>query len=189
MRDSPNVFGYFKQACVPLLTEPRTKMHKQYEQLLTALRLEDKERAEYIDEEINIIIHKLKYIPIEGRPSVLMIDDVRMLNQDFSPLTKESILIAGGQWIDVEEVWNAEKIIVVEDSLQLYSDLPHLLSQTTFSASPAVQKNEVYIIQNGTFGTDAKQFLLDVEILAEIIQPKYFVYGHQGDAWVQFGLG
>lgn len=163
-------------------------MYRQYEQLLTATRSKNKERAEYIDEEINIIVHKLKYIPTEERPKVLMIGDVRTFSQDFPPLVKDSLSIAGGRWTEAEELAVAQKLIIVQDSLQLYSDLPYILSEASFSVSPAVEKNEIYIIQNGSFGLNSDQFLLDVEILAEIVQPKYFVYGHQGEAWVKFEL-
>lgn len=163
-------------------------MYEEYQQFLMTKSAEDPFLAEQLDEEINIVIHKLKYIPTENRPKALLLSDARTLEQDFSALVKESVEIAGGHWLDVAGIQYADKLIVSNDSPQLYSDLPYLLAQPEFANSPAVKDNEVYIIQNGTFGENPKDFLADVEILAEIIQPKYFIYGREGEDWVRFEL-
>lgn len=164
-------------------------MHKEYENLLENLKQNDHTVYERVEEEVNIVVHKLKYIPIESRPHTVLINDLRTLSQDFSALTKEAVSLAGGVWTDILDIERADKIIIVGNSVQLYADLPIVLQQEEFSVSPAVLTNEIYIIQQENFGEFSSQrFVDDVEILAEIIQSKYFIYGRNGEDWVKFDL-
>lgn len=177
--------------CVPLQPNNKTQMrgYPEYEKLLEEIKQKDHTAYEHLDEEANIVVHKLKYIPIESRPNIVLISDLRTMSQDFSALTQEAISIAGGVWTDVLDIEKADKIIVIGNPAQLFADLPIVLQQEEFTLCPAVQTNEVYIIQEENFGVFSSQrFLDDIEILAEIIQPKYFIYGRDGKDWIRFDL-
>lgn len=164
--------------------------YPEYEKLLETVKEQDFAAYEHLDEEVNIVVHKLKYIPAESRPNTVLISDIRTLAQDFSVLTQEAVLLAGGIWTDVSHIEQADKIVVIGNPAQLYADLPVILQQEEFAQSPAVQTNEIYIIQEDNFGTSAtNRFLEDIEILAEITQPKYFVYGRDGEDWLRFDVG
>ena len=157
-----------------------------YNTLLKTLQQTSPQEAENLDEEINILIHKLKYIPQEQRPTVLVLQQTT----DFLPLFTEqladAIAIAGGTLLK-EKFDNPSIILIVQDNDSLYSQLPTLLSDHIFSQTDALQKNNLYIIQKIDFGI-GEQFLEDIEISAEIIQPKYFIYGRQGIDWLKFDL-
>lgn len=161
----------------------------EYQKLLQTLKDTDTAAYERLEEEIDIVYHKLKFIPAESRPRVTLISNIRDLSQDFSSLTKEALEIAGGSWQSSLGILEAEKIIVVQQDALLYTDLPVVLEEPTIAQSPAITNNELYIIQQDVFdGASPEAFLRQVEIFAEIIQSKYFIYGHDGQDWVQFDL-
>ncbi|SFT07934.1 hypothetical protein [Sphingobacterium wenxiniae] len=157
-----------------------------YNTLLNNLQKNAPEKAEYLDEEINILIHKLKFISSEQRPTVLVLDQ----KHDFEPLYNEqladTIAIAGGVLLQ-EKFDNPSLILIIQHSESLYSQISALLSDHIISQTEALQHNNLYIIQKEGFGT-TDNFLEDVEISAEIIQPKYFIYGRQGTDWLKFDI-
>lgn len=161
----------------------------EYQKLLHTLKSTDTAAYERLEEEVDIVYHKLKFIPVESRPRVTVISNIRDLSQDFTALTIEALEIAGGSWQASLGIEKAEKIIVVQRDDLLYGDLPVVLREDAIAQSPAIVNNELYIVQQDVFeNASADAFLKQVEIFAEIIQSKYFVYGHDGQDWVQFDL-
>ncbi|MFD2741880.1 MULTISPECIES: hypothetical protein [Sphingobacterium] len=162
---------------------------REYQKLLQTLKVTDTPSFERLEEEIDIVYHKLKFISIESRPRVTLVSNIRELSQDFSALTQEALEIGGGIWQSITDIRHAEKIIVVQRDEQLYSDLPVVLQDDALAQSPAAVNNEIYVIQHEVLeDTSANGFLKQVEVFAEIVQSKYFIYGHQGQDWVQFDL-
>src|SRR5690606_13940290 len=70
----------------------------------------------------------------------------------------------------------------------LYTAVPELIQDEILSRTTAVESNHIFIIQKTDFGKNPHNFLHDTEICAEIIQPKYFIYGHKGTDWVQIDI-
>jgi len=142
--------------------------------------------AEHLEEEVNILIHKLKFISEDQRPSVLILTQT-----GFHPLFNEqladSVAIAGGKLL-TEKYDNPSLLFIVQENDKLYADVPDILQDEILSRTDALQSNNIYIIQKRNFGTQSIDFLHDVEICAEIVQPKYFVYGRKGTDWVQFEI-
>lgn len=159
-----------------------------YNTLLESHKEVDSEKAELLEEEIDIVIHKLKFIAADQRPSVLLLAQ----KTNFAPLINEQVSdivkIAGGN-ILTDETDNPDIIIVIQENDELYSTLIDALQHSNYARTKAVQENHIFIIQQSDFGTDAESFTRDVEISAEIIQPKYFIFGRQGSDWVSFDLG
>ena len=158
-----------------------------YTTLLEKKQQQSPDEAAYLEEEIDIVLHKLKFIPQEGRPSVLLLDQQQYDEALYNEQLADSVAIAGGRLV-AEKYDNPEIILIVQHNEQLYTDLPQLLQDDIISRSDALQNNKVFIIQQADFGKDAELFLRDVEICAELLQPKYFIYGHQGADWVQFDM-
>ncbi|NGM66690.1 ABC transporter substrate-binding protein [Sphingobacterium sp. SGR-19] len=158
-----------------------------YTTLLKNIQQTQPNLAEHLDEEINILIHKLKFIPEDQRPSVLILAQ----QTDFQPLFNErlvdSIAIAGGKLL-TEKYDNPSLLFIVQENDRLYTEVPALLLDEILSRTDAIQSNNVYIIQKRNFGMESTDFLHDIEICAEIVQPKYFIFGRKGKDWVQFDI-
>ncbi|WP_156307018.1 hypothetical protein [Sphingobacterium endophyticum] len=159
---------------------------KHYSAIAGELQQADPEKFELLEEEINIILHKLKFISIENRPMVEIID---LSEQKADPTYIEELSeIAGAQNNPlVKEPENTEILVFINENPSFLSSLPELLEKH-YSDFKAVKNNNVFIIQKAGFAKHAEDFLLDTEIFAEIIQSKYFVYGHEGYHWIKFDL-
>ncbi|MBV2226832.1 MULTISPECIES: hypothetical protein [Sphingobacterium] len=159
---------------------------KHYTAIANELQESEPEKFEQLEEEINIIIHKLKFIHIENRPMVEIVD---LSKPTTDPTYIEELSeIAGAQNNPlVKEPENTEILIFINDNPAFLGTLPDLLNEQ-YSDYKAVKNNNVFIIQKPDFGKRKGDFLLDTEIFAEIIQSKYFVYGHEGNHWIKFDL-
>ncbi|MGN0002773.1 MAG: ABC transporter substrate-binding protein [Sphingobacterium composti] len=158
-----------------------------YEELISSLKQIDTAKAEYLEEEIDIIIHKLKFLTEESLPKAIIVDQ----NRDFQPMDSEilaeKINIAGGRFISSLDQ-NPDCIVILQRSENLYGQLSELLNNIEIINTSAFQNNNLFIIQEASFNQSDDNYLKDTEILAEIFQPKYFFYGHDGSAWVKFEI-
>ncbi len=158
-----------------------------YEELLAFLKRENNEKAELLEEEINIMVHKLKFLPAESFPSVAILRQ----KDNFKPTSPESLLekttLAGARLVTALHE-RLDIIVILQDDDSLYSHLPTLLQQDWIQRSLAYQYNRIYIIENPDFDTDLQEYLKESEILAEIFQPKYFHFGHEGNGWIKFDI-
>ena len=157
-----------------------------YNTLLKGLQQKAPEQAEHLDEEINILIHKLKYIPLEQRPTILVLEQKEGFEPCYDEQLADTIAIAGGTLLR-EKFENPTIIFVIQENDTLYSEMATLLADHIISKTEAFNSNNLYIIQKENFGS-SENFLEDVEISAEIIQPKYFIYGRQGISWLKFDI-
>ncbi len=143
--------------------------------------------ADHLEEEVNILIHKLKFISEDQRPSALILTQQTGFQPLFNEQLTDSVAIAGGKLL-TEKYDNPSLLFIVQENDKLYTDVPTLLQDEILSRTDAVQSNNIYIIQKRNFGMERIDFLHDIEICAEIIQPKYFIYGRKGTDWVQFDI-
>ncbi|UIR56628.1 hypothetical protein LZQ00_02135 [Sphingobacterium sp. SRCM116780] len=145
------------------------------------------ELLEVLDEEVHIIIHKLKFITANDRPKVIVLDGLNPAIINTSSYLQECIKIAGG--IPTNEILEADKIIIINEEEITIAQVPSLLSESVWNESNAIKLNQVFLINKAGFGnTPGKNYCLELETLAEILQPKYFFYGLEGDTWMQFQL-
>lgn len=158
-----------------------------YEEIISRLKHIDTAQAEYLEEEIDIIIHKLKFLTEESLPKAIILDQGQDFQAMNSEIIAEKIKVAGGRYIDTLEQ-NPDCIVVLQRAENLYGQLPEILENTALKNTSAFQNNNLFIIQDTTFDQSDENYLKDTEILAEIFQPKYFVYGHEGSAWVKFEI-
>ncbi len=140
-----------------------------------------------LEERINIIAHKLKFIAEENKPKVVIFDDRSSLSTVRNSYLANLIKIAGGiHLMDTENPDPDVTIFITEKPMpQLLNELPHFLS--TWSQTNAVLNNRVYIVHNGSYLCQPGSLVADdAEILAEILYPKYFIFGRDADVWMKF---
>lgn len=156
--------------------------------------------VEELQERIDLIHHKLKFV--ENRPKVACIEWLNplMIAGNWTP---QLIEIAGGTpvlglagkhspRVKPEDllVANPDIIVVaacgfsIERTLQ---EINLLLELPGWNEMAAVKNNQVYIADgNQYFNRPGPRIVDTIEMLAEIIQPKQFVFGYEGSGWLKF---
>ena len=159
-------------------------------------------QLEDLQERIDIVRHKLKYV--ESRPTVICIGlfEPLMLAGDWIP---EVVGVAGGDNLPAEAETpllqlNWENLLQADPEIivliprgfsieQTMLRMGSLLSQPGFAGLKAVKNNRLYIADGARYFDDHGPQIVDsIEIMAEIIHPKLFNFGYEGDAWVKFSL-
>lgn len=158
-----------------------------YEEIIANWKNSNPAQAELMEEEIDLIIHKLKFLPQDSLPIVAILDQKDNFKPIYNELLAEKVKIAGGVLADNIEQ-NPQVIIIIQESNELYQVLPSYLSDLKSQKVRALIENKVYIIQGDNFEDIDETYVRDAEVLAEILQPKYFFYGRDGEDWVKFDL-
>jgi iron complex transport system substrate-binding protein len=145
-------------------------------------------------ERIDIIHHKLKFI--EQKPTVACIENLDPLilaGDDKAELVR----IAGGVAISgtAETMLQLNPDIIVlmpgDNSIaQSMTDIDQLLQLPGFTDLKAIKNNRFYIADASQYfnNADADNFVDSVDLLAEIIYPKQFIFGHEGQGWIKFSI-
>ena len=158
--------------------------------------------VEDLQERVDLIRHKLKFM--ENKPTVACIEwlEPMMLSGNWVP---ELVGIAGGtsiltqagkhfpyvSWDDIQT--NDPEIIIlmpcgfsIERTMR---EIDLLLQLPGFSELKAIKNNRLYIADgNQYFNRPGPRIVDSVEILAEIINPKQFAFGYEGEGWIKFAL-
>lgn len=171
---------------------------------LIGRKLGGEEKATVVLEELqdrcNLVTHKLKFV--EQRPTVLCVEWISPL-MAAGNWTPELIAIAGGKsliaesgkhsgYIDFESIAgsNPEIIVIAPCGFSIARTLQEinlLLELPGWANLNAVKNNEVYIADGNQYFNRSSQKVVDtIELLAEIIHPKYFNFGYEGKAWLKF---
>jgi iron complex transport system substrate-binding protein len=157
---------------------------------------------EELNERIDIIRHKLKFS--ENKPTVACIEWLQpmMLSGNWVP---ELVNIAGGisvlaepgkhspyiQWEDLR-AQDPDVIVVMPCGFSIERTLKEidlLLQLPGFNEIKAVKNNRVYIADgNQYFNRPGPRIVDSIEILAEIIHPKQFIFGYEGEGWIRFSV-
>jgi iron complex transport system substrate-binding protein len=155
-----------------------------------------------LQERVGIVRHKLKFI--ENKPTVACIEwlEPMMVSGNWVP---ELVGIAGGvsvlaeagkhspfiQWNDIQ-LQDPEVIIVMPCGFSIartLTEIDLLLQLPGFAELKAVKNDRLYIADgNQYFNRPGPRIVDSIEILAEIIHPKQFIFGYEGDGWIRFSL-
>jgi iron complex transport system substrate-binding protein len=155
---------------------------------------------EDLQERVDIIRHKLKFI--ENKPTVACIEwlDPLMISGNWVP---ELVSIAGGtpimaeagkhspfvQWEDLR-LQDPEVIVVMPCGFSIeraLKEIDILLQLPGFANLQAVKNKRLYLADgNHYFNRPGPRVVDSIEILAEIIYPKQFIFGYEGDGWIKF---
>jgi iron complex transport system substrate-binding protein len=157
---------------------------------------------EELHERVDIVRHKLKFI--ENKPTLACIEwlEPLMVSGNWVP---ELVTIAGGgtilaaagqhsPYIKWEQVLEQDPDIIIvmpcgfaiERTLR---EMELLLGLPGFAELKAIKNNRLYIADgNQYFNRPGPRIVDSIEILAEIIHPKQFIFGYEGNGWIRFGL-
>ncbi|HEX7367535.1 MAG TPA: cobalamin-binding protein [Pelobium sp.] len=170
----------------------------------TAISLGVEERGsqliEDLQERIDIVKHKLKFFP--DKPKVAMIEWLSplMIAGNWIP---ELVEIAGGiavlaengkhsPFVDWQQIYDANPDIIVLANCgfnigRSLQEIDLLLNQPGWRDIEAVKNNRVYVADgNAYFNRSGPRIVDTIEILAEIITPKYLEFGYEGEGWIKF---
>lgn len=160
------------------------------------------ELIENLQERVDIIRHKLKYV--ESRPTLACIEwlEPLMVSGNWIP---ELVGIAGGssllteagkhspfvKWEDIQ-LSNPEVIVIMPCGFSIertMREIDLLLNLPGFAEMQAVKNNRVYIADgNQYFNRPGPRIVDSIEIMAEIIHPKLFTFGYEGNGWIKFSF-
>jgi iron complex transport system substrate-binding protein len=149
--------------------------------------------TEDLQDRVDIIKHKLKFI--EQKPVVACIvslDPLTLAGADLS----ESIGIAGGTLITGEAEallsQNPDIVILIPQGFTIEQTMKHIdqvLQLPGFAELKAVRNNRFYIADGIRSLNESPECFVDgVELFAEIINPKQFIFGYEGEGWIKFSL-
>ncbi|GAB3917818.1 cobalamin-binding protein [Mucilaginibacter boryungensis] len=157
---------------------------------------------ERLNERVDIIKHKLKFIA--DKPTVACIEwlEPMMISGNWVP---ELVEIAGGlpilasigkhsPYVKWEDIAAADPDIIVLMPCGFSMDralkeVSILLQQPGFAELKAVKNNRLYITDgNQYFNRPGPRIVDSIEILAEIINPKQFIFGYEGNGWMKFSI-
>jgi iron complex transport system substrate-binding protein len=153
-------------------------------------------------ERVEIVRHKLKFM--ENKPSVVCIEWLApmMVSGNWVP---ELVTLAGGismmadagkhspyvQWTDIQQQ-DPEVIVVMPCGFSIertMREVELLLQLPGFADMRAVKNDRFYVADgNQYFNRPGPRIVDSIEILAEIIHPKQFMFGYEGDGWIKFSL-
>lgn len=157
---------------------------------------------EDLQERVEIVRHKLKYV--DSNPTVACVEwlEPLMVSGNWVP---ELVTIAGGisilaepgkhspfvRWLDIQQA-DPDIILVMPCGFSIERTMKemHLLLQLPgFADMKAVKNNRLYIIDgNQYFNRPGPRIVDSIEILAEIIHPKQFIFGYEGSGWIKFSI-
>ena len=163
---------------------------------------EEKKAEELIEnskERVDIILHKLKYSEI--KPKVACFTSLSPLAIG-NTLLSELIEIAGGSnplttnvastdvGLTEFKLEDPQIMVIMPENYAIQRTLQEfnqLLNIPGWSDLSAVTNNQVYIADSqNVFSSQGMRLFDGLEILAEIIHPKQFVFGYQGTGWIKF---
>lgn len=159
-----------------------------------------KNLIELAEERINLILHKLRFI-VE-KPKVACIEWLTPL-MTAGNWTPEIIEIAGGIPILTEKgkhsgFINFEKIQAEDPDIiilmpcgfsieRTLKEINLMLDLPGWNELKAVRQNGVFIADgNQYFNRSGPRITDSIEIMAEIINPRQFIFGYEGKGWIRF---
>ncbi|WP_041536929.1 ABC transporter substrate-binding protein [Pseudopedobacter saltans] len=151
--------------------------------------------AEELQERVDIVVHKLKFFP--DKPKIAFISDLNEIAVAYDESLNDIVSKGGGHLIYAnswESLLDMDPDILIlslngesiESSLPKVSDL---LQMPNFTELKAVKGNKIFILRNDLLKSELAAERVDVlESIAEIITPKYFNFGFEGSAWINFAV-
>jgi len=153
--------------------------------------------TEYQRERLELITHKLKFV--SEKPLVACIEGPEPLTPA-GLYMDELVALAGGLDLgfpDGQDVYTTilEKdpdiIVILPETGSAISNLslmPVLLQLPDFGKLKAVKNNRLYIVNSDFYTCETLDLVDMTELLAEMIWPKQFIFGYEGNEWIKFEM-
>ncbi|MGV8879465.1 MAG: ABC transporter substrate-binding protein [Sphingobacteriaceae bacterium] len=155
---------------------------------------------EALQERLDIIRHKLKFV--DQKPTLAAITALNPLILA-GDLVRDLIEISGGQHIfgpsrrelhvsDWEDVRLANPQVIIlmlagQSIQQTLQQINEVMQWPGFESLTAIKSNHFYIANGNSYFNRRSLRLVDAaEILAEILHPKQFIFGYEGEGWIRF---
>jgi iron complex transport system substrate-binding protein len=158
--------------------------------------------VEDLQERVDIISHKLKYV--DTRPTVACIEWLAplMVSGNWIPELVElaggkSILAESGKhspYVEWDDIYQADPEIIVVMPCgfsieRTMKEIDLLLHLPGFADLQAVKNNKLFIADgNQYFNRPGPRIVDSVEIISEIVHPKLFNFGYEGNGWIKFSF-
>ncbi|WP_295768047.1 ABC transporter substrate-binding protein [uncultured Mucilaginibacter sp.] len=170
--------------------------------IISLISITDELVLEELQERLDIIEHKLKFI--DKKPTTLCLEWLDPLTVAGN-LLPELVEMAGGtpvlatlgmpslvvDWDEVQQT-DPDVIMIVARGLSVEQSMRQvsaLLQQPGFADLQAVKNKRLYIADGEAYFYHTDAGLVDsIEMLAEIIQPKQFIFGNEGEGWIKFEM-
>ena len=171
-------------------------------EVATVLDVEERgnQLIEDLQERIDLVKHKLKFFPEKPKVAVIEWLSPLMIAGNWIP---ELVEIAGGTpilaengkhspFVDWQQIYdeNPEIIVIANCGFTIgrtLQEIDLLLNQPGWRDLEAVKNNRVYIADgNAYFNRSGPRIVDTIEMLAEMITPKYFAFGYEGAGWIKF---
>ena len=198
--------GLLDKECRIISLQPNTlsDVYKEISEVAAILNASSQadDLLERAEERIEIIRHKLKFR--SENPKVACIEWLAplMIAGNWTP---ELIQTAGGDpilavngkhsvFIDFQDIRNADPDVIVVMPCgfsipRTLQEINLLLDLPGWKDLKAVENNRIYIVDgNQYFNRSGPRLTESIEILAEIINPKQFIFGYEGEGWIRFNL-
>ena len=157
------------------------------------------ELTERLNDRIDIIKHKLKFI--DNKQAVACITAFAPVGCETEP-PSELIKIAGaktlanenGEAVDFDQIriQDPEVIIVMHSGYSIQQSLQNintLLDLPGWNELSAVKNNKIFIADGTKYFKQLGLGSVDaIEILAEMLHPKQFIFGYEGSGWIKFNV-
>jgi iron complex transport system substrate-binding protein len=153
---------------------------------------------------IDSIVSKISKLP-EARPTVVCIEWIEplMAAGNWMP---ELVEMGGGKnlfgaagkhspFMSWDELRDSDPDIVIVtpcgfDVPRTLQDMPFLLANAGFDQLRSVKDNRIFVADgNQFFNRPGPRVVESLEIMAEILHPDVFHFGHEGTAWKRFQFG
>ncbi len=137
----------------------------------------DEDLREELHERMDIVIHKIKFM--DKVPVACL-----SINNEIHPPLDHLIELAGGEIVADPMV---AKVLIY---FEYQTGIAQLMSSVVSSLSPdwpAVTYSRVYLMDDTkVLAKEPKNYVETLEDIAEMLHPGFFVFGNEGETWVNF---
>ncbi|PRY54655.1 hypothetical protein B0I27_102425 [Arcticibacter pallidicorallinus] len=159
--------------------------------ILSYLPGENADELEQLQERVELVRHKLKFV--ELIPTVACISSLSPLKLA-AGLVPEIIRLAGGTPVEGDDLalLDPQYIIVALEGSPIstaMSQVDILMALPGWESLDAVKNGRIYLANGDTHFNDSPESIVDtIEMVAEILNPKQFAFGYEGECWTKFSI-
>lgn len=159
--------------------------------IFSYLPAEDPDVLEQLQERIELIRHKLKFVELV--PSVACISSLSPLEMA-GGLVPELIRLAGGRALESGDLAAAEPqyiIVALEGSPvnKGMTEIDTLMNLPGWESLDAVKNGRIYFADGVDHFNDSPEGIVEtIEMVAEILNPKQFAFGYENEGWIKFSI-
>lgn len=159
--------------------------------ILSYLPGENADELEQLQERVELVRHKLKFV--ELKPTVACVSSLLPLGLA-GGLVPEMVRLAGGTPVHGDDLalLDPQYIIVALEGSPFsaaMSQVDTLMALPGWESLDAVKNGRIYLANGDTHFNDSPESIVEtVEMIGEILNPKQFAFGYEGEGWIKFSI-